>query len=540
MNKKFILFIIFALGLIGSYRLFRPGYFSMQDDMHVFRLQQLDICVHDGQIPCRYVPDGGFGYGYPLFNFYSPLPYAIGEIFHFAGFPYIDSIKLVFILTSFIRPVGIFLLSSLFFGPGGGLVSAILFSLAPYQAINSYVRGALAENLGLALLPFVFYFSIKKKYLLYALFLAFLALSHNLTLLYVAPLLILTHLIFFRSKIISFIKYSFLGFLLSVFFVLPAFFEKQFTTVATMTQGYFYYIIHFVTLKQLFINHNDWGFGASLWGPIDDMSFQLGYLQWFIPLIIIFYLILNYKTKIKNKYLIITFFFVGLFSLFLTHNKSTFIWQHISLLPFYQFPWRFLAPAVFSFALISGFLLQIKFFKKYRYLTVLSLLFLVLLLNFSFFKEDIWFPYLTDQQKLSPANVIAQSDAGLKDYWPVFSKNFPNYFAKGPEVIAGTAQIVSFSKNSHSATGKIIVSSDNAFINLPVVYFPNFSLKVDNIPSPYVVDHDLGLITLNLSSGTHSFYLSFENTPLRFIANTISTVSFIIFILLSIFREKKH
>lgn len=539
MNKIFIILIIFTLGLIGSYRLFRPGYFSMQDDMHIFRLQQLDQCVHDGQIPCRYISIGGLGYGYPLFNFYSPLPYVIGEGFHLASFSFIDSTKLVFILTSFVRPIGIFLLSSIFFGTSGGLISAILFSLAPYQALNSYVRGAIAENLALSLIPFVFYFSIKKKYLAFSFSILLLSLAHNLTLLYAIPLLFLTQIFFYRSSFFSFLKYLLLGFAMSAFFLIPAYFEKQFTTVQTMAQGYFNYIIHFATFNQIFLNHNDWGYGASLWGPVDDMSFQLGYLQWLIPLLLIIFLLFRFKSKIKHKYLIMCLFLVGLISLFLTHNKSTFIWQHLPLLPFYQFPWRFLAPAVFTFALISGFLLQIKIFKKYSHLTILSILFFELLLNFSFFKEDIWLANLTDQQKLSSTNLIAQSGAGLKDYWPAFSTKFPDKFVSNPEVISGTAQINNFSKNSNSASGKITVSSDNAFINLPIVYFPIFSLKVDGQPSPYLIDHDLGLITLNLPQGIHTFYLHFENTPLRFIANTISAVSLIIFILLTIFREKK-
>jgi len=539
MNKKFILLIIFILGLIGSYRLFRPGYFSMQDDMHIFRLQQFDQCIHDLQIPCRYIAEGGFGYGYPLFNFYSPLPYVVGEIFHLIGFSFIDSIKIVFIITSFIRPIGIYLLSSFFFGSGGGLISAIIFSLAPYQAVNSYVRGAIAENLALALIPFIFYFSIKKRYLLFSLSLFFLALSHNLTFLYTVPFLFLTHLLFYRSSILKFLKYSLLGFLMSAFFLIPAYFEKQFTTVQTMTQGYFYYIIHFITLKQLFFNHNDWGYGASLWGPIDDMSFQLGYLQWLIPLGIITYIFLRLKSKIKNRYLIIFLFVAGLFFLFLTHNKSTFIWQSIPLLPFYQFPWRFLAPAIFTLSLLSGFLSQFKFFKNYRYLIILSILVVEIILNFSFFKEDIWFSKLTDQQKLSPANITAQSGAGLKDYWPSFSTTFPDKFSSDPEIISGNAQINSFSKNSNSASGEITVTSENALINLPVVYFPNFSLKIDNQTSPYLIDRDLGLITLKLPPGLHTFSLRFEDTPIRFIANIVTIVSSIIFILLTIFREKK-
>lgn len=56
------------MSVLAFRTLLKPGYFSMHDDMQAFRILQLDKCVADGQWPCRWVPDGGFGYGYPLFN----------------------------------------------------------------------------------------------------------------------------------------------------------------------------------------------------------------------------------------------------------------------------------------------------------------------------------------------------------------------------------------------------------------------------------------------------------------------------------------
>lgn len=535
MNKKIIIFVIFILGLIGSYRLFRPGYFSMQDDIHIFRLQQFDKCVSDFQIPCRMIPDGGMGYGYPLFNFYPPAPYALAEIFHLVGFSFINSIKIVFIATSLIRPLGMFLLSSFFFGPAGGLISAILFALAPYQATNSFVRGAIAENLSLSLIPFVLWFLLKRRYFLFSISLSLLALSHNLTLLYALPLL----LIFSfspKQNTKKTIVYTLLGLVGASFFLIPAFFEKQLTTVNTMTQGYFYFVNHFATLKQLFINHNDWGYGASLWGPVDDMSFQIGYLQWILPAIAVLLII---KSKIKNKTFFIFLFLLGIFCLFLTHNKSTFIWQIVPFLSFYQFPWRFLAPAIFCFSLISGFLGYKIIAKKYRIIFISLLLTIEIILNFSFFKEDIWYPALTDQQKLSGENLVTQSGAGLKDYWPKYGQNFPLSFAPvTPSVLTGNATIISFSKISNSATSTIDVSSENALVVLPIVYFPNYKVIINENPSSYLIDRNLGLINLDLSTGKNNIKIIFFNTPIRTISNLISIFSFIGLGLFYIYRHE--
>lgn len=532
--KKITILIIFLLGLVGSYRLMRPGYFSMQDDMHVFRLQQLDKCFHDGQIPCRYVPDAGMGYGYPLFNFYSPLPYLIGELFHFVGFSFIDSIKIVFIVTSFVRPIGIFLLSSFLFGSTGGLLSTILFSLAPYQAINSYVRGAIAENLALAILSFIFWSILREKLFLLSIFIAVISLTHNLTLFYTLPVAFLIILIK-RQQVKKSLIHLLLGLGISAFFLIPAFFEKKYTTVDTMTQGYFNYIIHFVTLPQLFLNHNDWGFGASLWGPKDDMSFQIGYLQWLLPIISV---TIAFVTKNKKRFVSLFIFLASVFFLFLTHNKSTFIWQHIPLLPFFQFPWRFLGPAILLLSVVSGSLLSVKIFKRSALLIILVVFSTELFLNFNFFKEDIWFPNLTDQQKLSGENLIAQSGAGLKDYWPKFGKKFPEKLAPGQPTITNNAKIISYHKASDLIVSDIEVLSENSLITFPTVYFPNFEVKDNGSAVSYFIDQDLGLVNVYLSQGSHHLSINFTNTILRFFANTISVVSIIILGLFYKYREK--
>src|SRR4030043_70365 len=68
----------------------------------------------------------------------------------------------------------------------------------------------------------------------------------------------------------------------------------------------------------------------------------------------------------KEKFSFLTLVFlgaVGLTSAFLAHQRSTFIWNKISLLAYLQFPWRFLALVIFAFSIMAG--AGVSYFKKY-------------------------------------------------------------------------------------------------------------------------------------------------------------------------------
>ena len=76
----------FILGLVLSLSLLWPllvaPSFKHHDDVSIIRLYEMDRCFKDGQIPCRWVPDLGNLYGYPLFNYYAPLPYYFGWLIY--------------------------------------------------------------------------------------------------------------------------------------------------------------------------------------------------------------------------------------------------------------------------------------------------------------------------------------------------------------------------------------------------------------------------------------------------------------------------
>jgi uncharacterized membrane protein len=156
----FVLSLIFTLPAVWF--LFKPGvYWNMHDDMQMVRQLELEKCLNDGQIPCRWTPDLGYGYGYPLFNFYPPMPYLVGQVYRFFGFSFMNSVKATAITQIILSSVFMYLLASSVFGSVGGFIGAVFYTYAPYHALNIYVRGAMNEAWASVFFPLIFYFSRK-------------------------------------------------------------------------------------------------------------------------------------------------------------------------------------------------------------------------------------------------------------------------------------------------------------------------------------------------------------------------------------------
>ncbi|MDP3918227.1 MAG: hypothetical protein Q8Q30_03580, partial [Candidatus Woesebacteria bacterium] len=156
-KKYWIPLLIFILGLSVSWPLMKFGYFSHQDDLQVMRIFEMRKCFSDLQIPCRWVPDMGWGNGFPLFNFYGVSTYYLGAIIsYFVGF--LNSSKILFFISLTVGSYGVYFLVKDLWGKYAGLTSSILYLFAPYKALDIYVRGALSESMALAIIPFVLYF----------------------------------------------------------------------------------------------------------------------------------------------------------------------------------------------------------------------------------------------------------------------------------------------------------------------------------------------------------------------------------------------
>ena len=542
-KNNFFLVILFIL-IIPTFRpLVRPGYFPMHDDMQAMRLLQLDKCVKDAQIPCRWVPDMGYGYGYPQFNYYAPLPYYIMEAFHLSGFGFLDSVKIGFILSIIVSAIGMYFLWSSLWGKTGGFVSAFLYSYAPYKAVDIYVRGAMGEAWAFAILPFVFWSAFyliegkKKSLMWFALSFSALFTSHNISSFITLPFLAvwILFLLFIKSKDSPFEFKRFglkiflglaWGFSLSAFFLLPAWFEKNLVHIETLLGGYFNYINHFVGLKQLLFE-TQWGYGTSEVGPYDDLLLSVGLVHWILPLISVALFI--FLKKKRESRLILSLAVMGWLGLFMTHPRSAFFWEEIFALSYIQFPWRFLLFSTFFFAIASGSLVLL--FKKRSKLGKLWLFFFVILIFFlyrNYFTPRVWINE-SDQEKFSGESWQRQQTISIFDYLPVYAGKPPGQPAPDtPSILAGEVNILDGEKGTDWQKWNMEVGSDNAEVQLPLFYFPGWKVMINGRQLPVRYDNSLGLITFEIYKGQQLVEARLFNTPIRAVSNILTLMGLIL------------
>ena len=126
MKNLISLFLITIFTTLVSAPLLQKGLYLIHDDQQTARLFLLDQAIKAGQLYPRWVEGLGFGFGYPLFNFYPPLVYFLGEIFHLVGFGYIDSIKLVFFSSILLSGFAMFALVRKLWGEIPAVVASAL------------------------------------------------------------------------------------------------------------------------------------------------------------------------------------------------------------------------------------------------------------------------------------------------------------------------------------------------------------------------------------------------------------------------------
>ena len=527
----------------------------MQDDLQAFRIYEMDKCWQDFQIPCRWVPDAGYEYGYPQFNYYPPSVYYVGEAIHKVGFQFIDSVKILFALGFVLSALAMFLLVSDILGNFPGFVSALIYTYVPYKAVDVYVRGDMSEFWSMVFYPLVFWAvykiirTAKWRYIaLLAVSLGLLFMTHLLmSMIFSLSAAVWTLYWLIKEKkfkrIYRVIAGVALGFGFAAFYVLPVILERQYAHTETLTEGYFGYQQHFVNLYKLFISR-EWGYGSSGF-PNEKLNLSTGLIQWIFGLITIgiasLYILL--KKKKEHLYLVLTLGALELFTLFMIHVKSSFIWNAIPILSWLQFPWRFLAISIFLLAILAG--IGVYLIPKFKVWVGLAIILIAFVLNVGYFIPKAW-ENITDADKFSGVSWQKELTISIFDYLPIYAKLPPITAAPAtPEVLEGMATFSNYTKGSDFQRGIINTGKNGALIRLPLFDFPGMVAKIDGNVVAHVNNNCqgeefcLGLITFEVPSGEHKIEVELTDTLVRRVGNYLSIVSLVAVGGLYIFKRKK-
>lgn len=528
-----IFFSLLFIACIPLFPFFNVGLPITHDGKdHVARIANFYQSLLEGNIIPRWAGNLNWGYGYPILMFLYPLPSYIASFFHLIGFSYIDSVKLIFILGFLASGFTMYLWVSSFLGRGAGIFAAFLYMFAPYRFVDLYVRGALGEHIAFVFPPIVLYFILKLSkdnnfYSIIAgsLFLALLILSHNAVSIMFIPFFVAYMLFLFfvtqrkKKLIASYILFLALGFGISAFFWLPAYFEGKYTHRDILTIGR--YAEGFSSFFRFI--QSPWSFEGT-----GKLSVEVGKIQWLVMILSFPLTFRLFKRKKKALgifliLLILTFWF----SLFLMTSSSSFLWEKITTLQKFQFPWRFLSLTVFAVS-VCGALIVATLTRKIKLAVVVIGIFLLVIFNKDYWSvkgyfnnEDIFFsgiyPGTTDTGESSPRWAVS------------YMRNIPREYMS---VIGGKASVQELERSSTKHVYKVKTLTQSQFRE-NTLYFPGWNITVDKkiTPIEFQDRNNIGVMTFLLSPGDHVVVVQFTDTKLRMLANNISIVSIMIVIL---------
>ena len=546
--KIFWVIVFIVISLPAIYPLIRGDFYHFSDEPHIANLFEMIRAIDSGQFPPRWAPDMSFGFGYPLFSFYYPLPYYIGYLFFKLFGSLILSIKLLFLISVLLSALFMFKWLRLFTGRFESLVGALVYIYTPYRAVDLYVRGALGELFAFIYFPAISYFTYlllktgKVKYVGFlALTISFLILSHNLAPIFFIPWIIFFALLLCRfslsfTNIYKFFASVLLALSASSYFWLPAFIEKS----NLVSQTPFNYRDHFPFIKQLIFP--SWGYGASHPGIYDDLSFQIG----IVNLILISVTTLTLLMSKKNRFLKIFILFSLAGFMFLMNIRSSFVWNILPLADYIQFPWRLL---LFTTFLSSSLLMFINAKTKIvkTFLVILGMF--SISQSFFYFKPSEYFNPTDDyylKRFLPNISVSGKSEILSSEYLnysedylllPMWVDRRANFLPD--EKFTSNTVTINEIKELNSVKYLMKISGEEeGSISFNNYYYPGWKIFVDGQEKDIGIDKPYGNISFRILKGEKEVMALWSETNFRKVVDLISLCGILVIIYLITFSKR--
>ncbi len=556
------LIVVLLLTVFVIVPLLQPGLPRTADGfLHLLRVVEVDENWHDGVHYPRWAPDMAFGYGYPIFNYFAPLLYQVTGLVHLTGFGFETSLKAVLIGCIFLGGWGMYAFVKDVLSTKSAILAAATYIYAPYMLKDNFARGDYAEFLALSLMPaalWSFNRLITRDNPLYLvtspLLCGAVIVSHNISGMLFFPLL--TGFIVWTVCALRRwhrIKYAALALVLALalvsFFLLPALAEKPLVKLDRLTENYFDFRQHFLTLEEILSPSAVPD--SSSFNPI--WLYNLGTAQMVFGGLGLLAAIVGPVTR-RQRGQAAFFLIVLLVSVFMTLPASAPLWENIPLLAFTEFPWRFLGIAVLASSFLAGLSMHLWSRLRWRHS---STLFLTLSLIFTIVAVFVhlylqWPPARREQLSARDVvlhelrtGIVGTTSAGeCFPTWvvqePTDSPLVPHYLSSSPIPKLDTGSLPDFAQADLIAHRVIsdeyhIVTSEPFTIQFNTIYFPGWQAFVDGDPVPIAPSYPHGLITFDVPAGEHGVLVRFGDTPVRTLANIMSVLALLLMIGVTVF-----
>lgn len=511
---------------------------------HLYRLIGFDHAFRHGGLWPRYVPGLVFGYGLPLFNFYSPVSLYPSEALHLLGLNFIGAYLGGLAFFTLLAALGAYLLGRAWGGPTAGLAAAAAFVYSPFFAYQVYENASPSQTAGLALLPWILWafwrlavHGRRRDFVLAAACFAALILTHNIFALYGAGLLTL--------------------YALALSWVAPdrwrALPQLALAMVFSVAATAYYWLPALAETRYIFIERGSYGildFHNNFSPLAETLSLpRLADPTWFRPtfrplgwpqialaaLAAVMAALSDRRWRVPVIFALPT----SAVLLWLTTPASEWVWETAPLLHYTQHPWRMIGPISALLALLAGAGVATISSRIRRPLVQGGWIVTCLLVMMIYTLPGLYVPHIEDPRaetirdvhafERSPPYYVGTLTAG--EYIPRWTTEYPPSGALRPlykqgEVIPRlqsnpdiTLQAETWRPTSASLS---FTAANPATLVFNWLYFPGWQARLDGQPVPVEPHGTKGLLAVQVPAGEHTLVIHFGPTPVRRMATIAS------------------
>jgi hypothetical protein len=261
----------------------------------------------------------------------------------------------------------------------------------------------------------------------------------------------------------------------------------------------------------------------------------------FLALAVLGTLVLTRK-KMDDLIFSILCSFVVLFAifLFLVTSSSAVIWRNIEFLRFFQFPWRLLSPATFLLSFLSGSIIYLWNGRAGGQVVLATTLILIgtfSLVNQYSPQKNTYVRLSDDTLKVEKIRLNNLPATLLHEYRPKWVKRKPVVPVDGRIVPSNPeTEIIELKNTPYVLLYEINLPGDTD-LTANIYYFPGWKVYVNGKETSFSVSAQ-GLMQFYLPQGSYEILLKFENTFIRTMANSLSLMGIIFFLIYMLLNRK--
>lgn len=509
---------------------------------HVARFAQYYLALKQGQLIPRWAPALENGYGYPVFIYNYPLANILSLPLSVLKLDFETEFKIIVITMFILGGVACVNWQKYFFGKKkNDWLVLLAFWWMPYVWSAIWYRGNIGEVLIYFLIMVVLWqierFRAGQKWSSITLAMSLTAyfLAHNVMVLFSAPLMAAYawwrlysatnkyDLFFSKSELFgkrmiwSAVPIALIGFGLSSWFWLPAFFEKDLVILGSsgLNQEY---TQHFVTSKQL--TQLSLTRGLSYPGVVDGLSFGVGLVTMGVWIWSVYQ---GWRRRTDRFYYPRLHGALVLLQMLLWWSQtsaSLWLWQSLPLVNFIQFPWRLGLLA----QLIGVIMLANCRWEKRSRLWWWSLILIQIYFCLLARPQDYFRHTREDYLTYPMSTTTSREDTPVTFIWDI-----SNEASREPQIASGSGRLTQVTRLETTRKKYQVQCDDECLIVEHTARFPGFVTTIDGKRAEYVDDELIqGRIAFKVNSGEHQIETRWrENTGWRLWGDGLSLVSLV-------------